>query len=598
MNSTRLTQHSRQRHDAPVARQPGLPVLFDGLAGMYHAAPGATAVLLISPWGYEELCSRKTYRLIAERLAGLGYPCLRFDLPGTCHSAGSSGGIEDEEAWRKATEAALGYLSSLCSPDQTIIIGQGLGGLMAADLARRHPVSGLVLLGPAAQGRLYLREVSAWTAMTQPTFLVRPTDGPEGGLMAGGFVLAPATVREIKGLDIFKSPQLSAGRVLLVERPGHVGDAKLAAYLGNAGVALDTIPFRGYEDYVSSPTLSQTPAAAIEAVASWLTRHFPPDLPSTPRVRPVPASAILESSAYREELRRFGPADMFFGVYTSPADRLSKTALLVLNAGNDHSSGWGRLPVDLAREAAPKGLSVLRMDLAGIGETPLWPGQEDPVLYSSRAQDDVRCAIGWLKTEKNIEHVIVVGRCSGAYLAFSIAALDERVAGAFLINPRKLVWDPKDDVDLAIREPIQSLDSYGSKLGDPNQLKRVLSGDLPVSRVLRKLTSALASTADKKLAVVLRNLSRHYRLSQKLRSRLDALSRRGIPLAFLYSAGDRGLSEFHGFFGPQAAALSSYSNISFSLVDDADHNLSPLPARVELTKQLLRFAAAIDDTIV
>ncbi|GEO85260.1 MULTISPECIES: alpha/beta fold hydrolase [Alphaproteobacteria] len=572
--------------------------MFDGLAGMYHAAPGSTAVLLISPWGYEELCARQSYRLIGEHLASLGYPCLRFDLPGTCHSAGSSGEIQDEWAWRKATETALDYLTSLCAPREVIVIGQGLGGLIAADLTQRRSVSGLVLFGSATQGRIYLREVTAWTAMTQPTFLVRSSDGPQGGLMAGGFMLAAATVNEIKGLKLLDGPLPKAHRVLLVERPENPGDVKLAEHLASSGAALDRIPFQGYVDYISSPTLSQPPLDTIDELAAWLTEHFPPNPSTMPSAKPAPAPAILETANWREELFRFGPGNMFFGGCTSPVGRTSKTALLVLNAGNDHSSGWGRCTVDLAREVAPKGLSVLRMDLAGIGETPLWPGQQEPVLYSTRALNDVRCAIDWLKSEMKIEHIIVMGRCSGAYLAFSFAALDERVDGTVLINPRKLVWDPREDVDQAIREPIQSLETYGSKLTDPNQFKRLLSGDLPISRVLGRLTKALASTADRKLArvPVLRNLSNHYRLSRIVRSRLETLSRRHAPIAFIYSEGDRGLSDFHSFVG-DAAARSSYPNASFSLLKDADHNLSPLPARAEVTRKLLEFAARIDSTI-
>ena len=105
------------QHERPVVRpaggpsadQPGLaePVAFDGIAGWFHPACGKTAVLLASPWGYEELCSRKSFRLLGEKLAAAGISCLRFDYPGSGHSLGDAAAITDDHAWRKATRRAL-----------------------------------------------------------------------------------------------------------------------------------------------------------------------------------------------------------------------------------------------------------------------------------------------------------------------------------------------------------------------------------------------------------------------------------------------------------------------------------------------------------
>ena len=569
------------------------PVFFDGLAGMHHAASGDTAVLFVSPWGFEELCARTTYRRLAERLAALGYPCLRFDLPGTCHSAHASSEVEADDAWRKAVLAAFDHLQALSGAREIIVIGQGAGALLAGFLAQERPVDGLVLLGPAAQGRAYLREVAAWTAMTKPEFRVGSTDGPEGGVMSGGFVLSAATANEIKRLKLLDAPPLRTRRILLTTRPDHPGDAKLAAELSETAIPTDTVSFADYADYVSSAILSAFPEKTVEAVVSWLVQHFPPQPGADALPRPAPQVAVFDGDGYREQFFRFGPNDRFFGVLTAPADRAATTAMLILSTGADHSSGWGRSAVDLARDMARKGFAVMRTDLAGVGETPSLPGQAGPVMYTAGASDDVTKALDWLVSQAGIEKVILVGRCSGAYSAFISAASDTRVAGAFLVNVRTLHWDPDLDVFQVIREPTEPLDTYKKNLADPRQLKRILSGELKISTIVRKLSKTLGAIAERKLAPVLRSRSKHFRFTTIVRDRLKALKARNVAVAFVYSQGDPGLFDLYTWLGPNARNLPAYPNLRLVVIEDADHNLTPLPVRAEATRALLDFARSI-----
>ncbi|MBD8878420.1 alpha/beta fold hydrolase [Roseibium polysiphoniae] len=570
------------------------PVFFDGLAGMFHAAEGSTAILMLSPWAYEELCSRKAFRTMADQFAENGYPCLRFDFPGTCHSAIASDAIDDPFAWRNAAEAALDQLIELCAPSRVILLGQGIGGLIAGDLARKRDVAGIIYLGAVSQGRTHLREISAWTAMTKPTFLVGASDGPEGGIMAGGFVLSASTASEIKGLSLLKGDAPMVSRSLVVERPENPADVRFAEHLISSGASVDRIPFHGYVDYISNPTLSRLPEQTVGSMLSWVKTHFPSNSSPSERSQSFPSKVEVQGEGFQETFCRFGPGAMFFGVLSEPVESQARTGLIVLNAGYDHSCGWGRYTVDLAREMATDGFAVLRMDMAGIGETPLWPGQQEQVLYSERQNDDVKCAVDWMKAERCYENIIIIGRCSGAYQAFVSAELDMRIDGAFLINARRLVWDPDEDVDEAIREPIQTLSTYRNKIASPRQLKRLLSGELPISRAIKRLAQALGKVADQKLAPVLRNFSKHHRLDRILHARLEALRARGAPVELVYSDGDRGLLEVSSWFGPGTAGLSNYPNVNLSSVPNADHNLSPLPARVEVTAKLLEFARRLE----
>jgi alpha-beta hydrolase superfamily lysophospholipase len=557
------------------------PVCFDGLAGMYHAAAGDIAVLLISPWGFEELCSRLTYRVLGERLAALGYPCLRFDLPGTGHSTHSSSEIADEGAWRQAICTAHDHLRSLTQARKIVIVGQGLGGLLAADLAQKRSVDGLVLLAPALQGRGHLREIAAWTAMTKGEFKVSSTDGPPGGFMSAGFVLSAATVNEIRQLKPLRSLPAVVQQVFLARRPGNAGDAQLAEELSANGIAIDSIDFIDHAAYVDSPIFSVIPEDTLEKVLSWMGANFPVTADLAVPTPPVPATARLEGDGYAEEFVRFGPSDMLFGVFTAPTQgQGGKTAVLILNTGADHSVGWGRYSVDLARGFARQGFAAMRIDNAGIGETPLWHGQERPVMYSPRANDDVRCAIDWMVAEAGIERVVLLGRCSGGYPAFVSAVSDTRVGASVVINLPKLHWEPGEDVIKAIPRVI---------LTRAQQVERLLTGKIPLATVLRKLWSLSSEKADRMLAPVLGNRSRHYRFDRTVREGLQALTARNVPLMLLYSAGDPGHNNLIDWAGKGFAKLAPHPNVDVEIVEDADHNLTPLSTRDEVTDRILQF---------
>ena len=133
------------------------PVSFEGCTGIFHPARKDVkqdhAVLFVSPWGMEELCSRKFQRILAERLAASGVASLRFDY----HGAGDALDPEDmgrTADWLSDTRAALDYLKRLSGCSGVAVIAQGLGCLIAAQaLAGEAAVGSMARLGPVVSGR-------------------------------------------------------------------------------------------------------------------------------------------------------------------------------------------------------------------------------------------------------------------------------------------------------------------------------------------------------------------------------------------------------------------------------------------------------------
>lgn len=573
------------------ASAPAIPLVFDGMAGFFHAADGDTAVLLLSPWGYEELCTHKSIRLLAERLADAGFPCLRYNYPATGHSLGVSAELDDETAWRRSARHALEELRSLAAPSRIIVIGQGIGGALAGDLARDTDLDGLVLMAPVIQGRAYLRELAAWTAMTKPSFLVSASDGPEDGVMAGGFVLSAATTREVRSLNLTQDWTPCAEKVLLVAREDHGGDAMLAEILEDRGIRPDTIPFERYADYVSDSVFSIVIDDIIEKVVAWCSVNFPLARVMPRRNRDLPA--VLSDQDFRETLLRFGPDRDLFGVFTEPTRAPSGTAYLFLNTGLDHAIGWGRMVVDFARTLAREGHASFRIDVTGIGETRLRPGQAPEVMYTDTHIDDVERAIDWLFDGHGIERVVLVGRCSGSYLAGISAVADERVSGVAIINARRLVWDTRADFEKEFGRPVRALETYKRRLSDRKAIQKVLSGQVSIPRLAMRLADGAYREVDRALAPIFGRLTWHGQLGHTLNTRFATLRDRGTAVELIYANEDAGPRDLEMWFGEAFEGLGKYPNIRLSFISHADHNLTPIDAREAVLEKLRNLARRV-----
>ncbi len=128
----------------------------------------------------------------------------------------------------------------------------------------------------------------------------------------------------------------------------------------------------------------------------------------------------------------FGPNNALLGIITQPdAPRPNLPAVVLLNAGLLHRVGPSRLNVELARSLAARGLTALRFDMAGVGDSELQVGG---MLDIERSRQDVIEAVDALASATGIDEFVVIGLCTGAYNAFRAALVDERIVGTVLID--------------------------------------------------------------------------------------------------------------------------------------------------------------------
>ncbi len=579
------------RDPQPGAGRHGVPVTFAGTVGVFHPGSAPVGVLMLSPFGYEEMCCRTTWRALAEAAAAAGLPCLRFDLPGTGDAldVAAPPGIDD---WRHAAAEAAGLLRAAAGVDRLILLGQGLGAALAAEVAGDvGSVDAVAYLAPAVDGRRHLRELGLWARVITDRIGIGRDPDDASGCAVAGFALPPERAAAIRGLDLLRRGAAPALPSLVVARPERPADAALAAHLLARGAEVAERPYDGYDRLAADPSVAVPPAGTIAAVVAWLSSRAALPGPA-PAGRPgaLPSAPPLSGPGFKERPLRFGPGDRLFGVLCRPAAAPAGRAVVFVGSGRDPHVGLGRATVAQARALAARGIASLRFDPSGIGDSP--PAAEDgrEILYSEEQIDDVRAAIDVLAAS-GFGAVTLVGRCSGAHAAFHAALRDRRVERLAMVNLSRFVWDPREDVAESLRYGHRRLGDFGTVLWREGGWRRLLAGRLRVGAAGRHLARRSATAAALRLAPVLA-LSRSGRAWRDVRRGMAALAARRVPVALIYSADDPGLDELRRHFGPGGRDLAAYPEATLEIVADADHNFTHRASRDRLLAVLLRSVAA------
>ena len=214
----------------------GVPCVFKRCSGFYHPAGGTIGVVMCSPWGFEDLSMRKSWRLLAESIALAGFPCIRFDYPGTGDSLGESLERTALADWIGAIGDAAEMLRKHSGVRRFVFLGQSLGATLAVVAARtRSDVVGLQLIAPVVKGRAYVRELVATASMVADRIGIPADRTAEDGLAVLGFALSRRLVDEIKTLDLTMISDISVRAAAVYDQADRKAAADLVGHLGRLG---------------------------------------------------------------------------------------------------------------------------------------------------------------------------------------------------------------------------------------------------------------------------------------------------------------------------------------------------------------------------
>jgi alpha-beta hydrolase superfamily lysophospholipase len=583
-----------------------LPVVFGPverpLLGMLHAARGAPAqsigVVLCNPFGHESLCTHRTYRHLAERLAARGFPAMRFDYDGT---GDSWGGAEDSgrlAAWVASVRAAIAELRARTGVRQVSLFGVRFGAALAALAAKdQDDVESLIAWAPPRSGEAYVRELRAFRMIKDPHVHREPrTDGAEEVI---GYLFTRETLAELGQVD-FANGGAPTRALVLTRLQGKTDETKLIETLEKRGTEVRVLSDTGYARMMRDPYLSEPPAATLDAIVNWL---------AEPRLREaLPARAlegahalaeareVLESPDLRETPLVFGDDERLFGILTEPVAPVhrNRPVICLLNVGADQHIGPSRMYVDFAREFAALGYPSFRFDIGGLGESRPARGRPEHKLYDVRSIEDVVTALNLLATLRGTRRFILAGLCSGAFLAYQTAIRDERVVGQVLINSFAFEWKEGDPV-----EP--DLSKVTARHGSARHYARALLDRAVWARAIRgkidwRSVGAFASGyARKRAAASLASLGAWLRGARRKESSVErgfsALCDRGVQSLLISGFDDGGLDMIAQHLGADAERMRARKNFALEVVERVDHTFTPIYARQKLRQSLFRYLA-------
>lgn len=108
-----------------------------------------------------------------------------------------------------------------------------------------------------------------------------------------------------------------------------------------------------------------------------------------------------------------------------------RVGVVILNAGVLHRVGPHRLHVNLGRRLAARGFPTVRMDVGGVGDTPIL---EDAPSFQAGAVTDAATAMTAMTRTTGVERFVLFGLCSGADNGLATALADPRVVGMVTLD--------------------------------------------------------------------------------------------------------------------------------------------------------------------
>jgi alpha-beta hydrolase superfamily lysophospholipase len=592
------TLEGTERHGA-------LPIVFGPFdrpqMGFYHPPEGVStypvAVVLCNPIGFEAMSAHRTYRHLAERLAARGVAALRFDYDGTGDSAGQSDDPGRVRAWLGGVKAALSEVRARSGASQVALFGVRLGAALATLAAIEDgDIDALILWAPVLSGRIHVREIRAYRMVTDRTTPVpRRTDGGEE---VAGYLFTGETLAEMSTIDLLSGSNFVAKRALVLPRNERSADetrfvehlkargmdARLGAATGFAGMMRD------------DPYEAVIPFETLDAIIEWLLEGRHPErrawFPENRSSREMVIAARDGRVALRETPLLFGAGGRLFGILTEPAEDpagRNRPVLCFLNVGANHHVGPHRMNVDLARDLASRGYPTFRLDAAGLGDSGALPGNRENRIYTKDSVADVQSAMAILGKMRGASRFVLIGLCSGAYLAFHAALEDTRVVGQVLLSPYAFEWKEGDPVAPTMRKPFRSTRFYTRALLDRRVWLRALRGDVELRGIAGALLERLQTQIDTALPSFAARLRGKVGPKNEVERAFGAMCDRGVESMMVLSFDDGGVDMVAEYLGSDARKMGGRKNFSFKIVDGADHTFKTITSQTKLRDLLTNY---------
>jgi len=350
---------------------------------------GSLGVVICTPLGQEGAVAYRGLRLLADQLERHGVASVRYDPPGRGDAAPS---WDPQAPVQGARQAAELLRRSGCT--KIAFLGLSSAALIAS--AAVQPGELLVLWSPPASGRVWLRRTRSLAT------IMIGSDRQFGEVESLiGLDLNPA---QAAALEAIKLALPGGAPALVATRPGEPAPAGLTK--------AEVIEVEGTAEFLDTSSVSSVmPAAAIGTIASWLAAQVgEPVALSEP---PLAAELVLPDAI--ESISWIGP-NRLFAIQTRPRTTDADTPVVLLHAGaSEHRVGAGDYQVEVARLLAGDGVTSIRADRRGAGETGTVSPDEPTMFYTQEWLDDQNEIISAAGVSG--DRLALTGLCAGGWMA-------------------------------------------------------------------------------------------------------------------------------------------------------------------------------------
>jgi pimeloyl-ACP methyl ester carboxylesterase len=499
-------------------------------------------------------------------------------------------------------------LQRLTGVGRVCLLGIRFGAMLAA-LAAAHckAVSSLALIGPVVSGRRYLRElrttrlagsIGVEPAPSERNAIAETQPAEEGSMEVSGFTLSATTLAAIAQIDLSTRGAPPVPEMLVIDGNSMPAARSWAEALSGLGVRTKYLALPGLVEMImTSPQLASIPQEMIATMQDWLpttcasscradsgaghpleSDAIPPPVLTLPDDGPEHHGFLAERPVF------FGSEAVLFGIVTEPREgEKRRRAVILVNAGADYHIGASGIYVELARRWARRGYVVLRMDLAGLGDSGTRIGRPDNEAFPPAAVDDIRAAIEFMRTRYGVCDVTLAGFCSGAYHALRAAVAAVPVNRLLMVNPTTFFWKEGMTIgEMQLAELVFMPRAYRARLFSPTTWRRLLTGQIDVRYILKIYAHRFLL----KLVSTLRDWARYMRirLPRDLGWELEEVGARGVRMVFVFAQGDPGIELLKIQGGSSVERLGERCRVY--TIDSADHVFSKKGPRAVLERIL------------
>ena len=266
-----------------------------------------------------------------------------------------------------------------------------------------------------------------------------------------------------------------------------------------------------------------------------------------------------------------GPVQNLVGVLTEPTAMVDGDvpAVIIPNAGITHRSGPFRLHTEVARRLSALGYPCLRMDLAGVGDSPV---RADNLPEQEGTLEDARLVMNFLNSRMGTRRFVLFGLCSGADDSHLIAVRDQRVIGIVALD----AFAYPSMLQLSLRQ-------VGRLAGQPRHVYQKASAALrssPIGRiVLGPVTTG--AQAETKREERFQSFQRDFPPRAQVGAEIEAPLARGVQSLYIYSGGYK-LYNYNNQFFDDFPNVRHHASLEVEYFRDADHTFMLMADREQL----------------